>query len=292
MKQRTVFYQTVVAKIIRTQILKKNCGWHEFRILFNLYRKNVKKCKKIFQLSALFLLPAIICVYWYSVEYEEIHPFKDFETGGVGIITSDKIAEVDKLTDEWYESTKNKAFFQFSNKKEQTSDFGSFNSKVSESVVGKLGIFSSLPYYKVCLTNRNEIFVDNVLDNNQAVNIGATAINQKNGYSFYTQRGGEDCKFVLISKFRQSPSSSELSYAFTQKISTEENTKRLKGENYVSTLATTTVKAVKTTISISLRWWAVLVAYFLILFAWSFIFFQYVKIIDYFYKIWKNTDSV
>jgi len=246
--------------------------------------------KKLFKLSVLFLLPAIICIYWYSVEYEEFHPFINLETGGAGIITPDKVAEVNKLTNALYELTKDKSSFQFDKKEEQNSDFGNFKLKVSDSIVEKLGIFSSLPYHKVCLINRNEIFVDNVLDNNQDINIGATAINQKDGYNFYAQMGYEDCKPVLISKFRQSSSSPELGYAFTQKISSEENTKRLKGDDYVSTFATTTVKAVNTTISISLRLWAVLVAYFLILFAWSFIFFQYVKIIDYFHKIWRDID--
>jgi hypothetical protein len=259
-------------------------------------RQNMKKIrvflKKFFKLLVLFLLPAIICIYWYWVEYEEFHPFNNFETGGAGIITPDKVVEVNKLTNAFYELTKDKSSFQFDKREEQNSDFGNFKLKVSGSIVEKLGIFSSLPYHQVCLINRNEIFVDNVLDNSQATNIGATAINQKDGYSFYAQRGDKDCKPVLISKFRQSSSSPELGYAFTQKISSEENIKRLKGEDYLSTFATTTVRAANTTISISLKLWAVLAAYFLILFAWSFIFFQYLKIIDYFYKIWRNTDVV
>lgn len=249
--------------------------------------KKIFTLEKCLRLFSLFLVPAMVSVYWYKVSYEEFHPFVNLETGGAG-----DISDVKKLADSFYEFTKDKSSVQFNRGEENNSDVGIFNIKVSEGIIEKLGVFSSLPYHKVCLNNRNEIFVDGILDNTQHPDIGAVAINQKDGYNFYAKRGGKDCKSVLIEKFRQSSSSPELGYAFTQRINSEENQKRLNGEDYSYDIATTTVKAMNTTIVISLLWWAVLLGYALILFTWSFIFFQYVKIFEYFSNVWNESDSI
>lgn len=233
---------------------------------------------KLFVLAFLFLPPVALCVYWYQIESEELKPFSNFEVRGWENITPKTASTVYDLTSAWYESTKNDFPVQL-NKQKSTSDFDNFKLKVSESITEKLGLFSYLPYHQVCLINRNKVYVNGAIDEAQPLNMGGTAIKQEGGYSFYATRGSKDCQLVLISKFRQASSSPELGYPIAISIKQEENIKRLNGENYVVNLATTSVEAANTSISISLHWWAVILAYFLLLFAWSFVFFQYEKIL-------------
>ena len=126
----------------------------------------------------------------------EYYPFSNFEVRGWENITPETASEVYNLTNVWYESTKGNFPAQF-NKQEPVSEFDNFESKVSESITEKLWIFSSLPYHKVCLINRNKVYINGVLDEKSSLNMGGTAINQKNGYDFYTKRGdkGETSMF-------------------------------------------------------------------------------------------------
>jgi hypothetical protein len=237
---------------------------------------------KVLSLILLFLLPVIPCFFWYLNEYEEHpSPFASIKVKRVENITPDKAKTIYDLTSAWYESTKNEFPVQFDKQKTPSE----FKLKVSKSITERLGIFSSLPYHKVCLINRNKVYIDEILlSENQSPNIGAAAINQENGYNFHAERGNKDCKSVLINKFRQNSSSPELVYPITININPEEDEKRLRREEFVVNLATTSVETTNTTITISLHWWTMTLAYLILLFAWSFVFFQYEKILDFLRK--------
>ncbi len=244
----------------------------------------LKKLTKPLIVIFLFLPPALACFYWYQIEYEEFHPFLSLEVKGWENISPETASATHDLTSAWYESTKSNFPVQF-NKQGPVSDFDIFKSRISKSVTEKLGIFSYLPYHKVCLLNRNKAYLNGVIDEKQPLNVGGTAINQLDGYNFYAERGGEDCKSVSIGKFRQASSSPELGYSVAISISQEENNKRLRSDNYVVNLATTSVEAINTSVVISLKWWVMILTYFLLLFAWSFIFFQYEKILKFLYVL-------
>lgn len=244
----------------------------------------MKKLIKLFIILILLIPPGVLCIYWYKIEYEVVQPFSNFEVRGWNKISPKTVGEIYDLANNWYKSTENKFPIQF-NKKESTSYFSDFDLKLSESITEKLGIFSFLPYHQVCLVNKNKIYINGEIDNMQSPYVGAVTINQEGGYNFYAQRGGRDCKLILVSKFRKASSSPELGYLIAIDISPDENIKRLNGEKYVVNLATTSVEAMNTQIIVSLHWWAVILVYLLLLFAWSFVFFQYKKIVKFIFQV-------
>ncbi len=229
-------------------------------------------------LFLLFLPPVVPCFLWYKIEFEENPLFKtNFELKGAENINREEVDRVFELVDYFYESTKDDSLVKFG---EQKSDLenNNFEKEVSRGITEKLGVFSFLPYHKVCLVNKNVVYINGIVDEDQASNV---AINQLDGYNFFTEKGSKDCKNVLINRFRQNSSSPEFTYPILVNIDDIENKKRLEGKNYIANLATTSIGMMDTVTTISLCWWVVALAYLLLLFAWSFIFFQYRKILKF-----------
>ena len=248
--------------------------------------------KSLFIIGIIFLLlpPIIFCVIWYAFEYEKINIFKGFVLEGNTNLTLDDIGNITALTDALYENDKDNFPLQF-NERKQLSEFDDFKSKVSERFTERIGVFSYLPIHIVCLVNRNKVYIDDKLEENLDSDVGAAALNQTDGYDFYAARGAKDCKSVSIGKFRESPSRGEYTYPIRITISPEEKNKRLNGEKFTVNLATSSVYASDTSITISLNRWLFPIFYLFTLFIWSFIFFQYKKILLFFKGIYTNNVS-
>lgn len=239
--------------------------------------KFLQKIISILGVVLLPLLPLVFCFIWYQIDYEERNIFINTEVIGSRITVS-SLGDISDLTNAVYEDVKDEFPLQFEKEKE-VSEFENFKSKISERFTEEMGIFSSLPFYNVCVVNRNKIYIDGKLDETAAPSMGATAINQEGGYNFYVLRNDKNCKNVSITKFRTSPSRVEYTYPIALAISPEDSLKRLNGESFSVNIATSSVDASETKITISISWWGIILAYFLVLFTWSFIFFQYKKII-------------
>ncbi|KKQ77449.1 MAG: hypothetical protein A3A96_01730 [Candidatus Zambryskibacteria bacterium RIFCSPLOWO2_01_FULL_39_39] len=233
---------------------------------------------RIFEIIILFLVPIVFYIAWFISEYEEVHIFSNLEVIG-NKLTFNNRQEMMALKDSMYENTKNDFPVQFS--KQKISDFDNFKSQVSERFIEELSVFSSLPIHRACLINKNEIFILGNLQENIGLSTGGAAINQKDGYNFYAERNGEDCKNISISKFRESPSRAEYAYPFTTIMSQEEGVKFQNGEKFTADIATSSVIASDTIIKIRLNYWTFVIFYFIVLPAWSVIFFQYKKISSY-----------
>ncbi len=239
-------------------------------------RRLIKTLASLF----LFLPPLAACLYWSHIEKEELKPFAEFRFQGLEDISSEAVSAIYGSTNSWYESTKDNFSTQFQ-KKKPVSDIENFNEQISAGVVEKLRIFSYLPYHRVCLTNRNKIFINDGIAEQQPAQVGGIAIHQDGGYDFYAEKGTADCKIVSIARFREASSSSEIGYTIFFTLDQEENNKRLRGESYIADMATTTIEMQDSLIEISLPWWIIALAYFFLLFAWSFVFFQYGKIVEF-----------
>jgi hypothetical protein len=250
---------------------------------------NFKRLLRLFSALALLLPPLIFCVIWYVFEYEERTIFTNLEVRGTKL-QFDSTGEMSAsmaLPDALYDYTKDEYPMQFE-KANSASEFENFKSKVSEKLTENIGVFSSLPIYNVCLVNQNKIFINGEIQDNLEPSKGATSIKQEKGYEFYAPIGKRDCMNVVIEKFRNSRSRVEYGYIFAITIDAGEESKRMQGKTFSVSVATSSVDASKTKITVSLRILVLLLSYFLILFAWSFVFFQYDKIIAYMFRRTSN----
>ena len=235
--------------------------------------------KNKFGIFLLCIFPVFVCIYWYQNEYLSLPLSNNISFGGnlTGITLNDANA-LYGLTTTLYESTKDKQMFQFNKLQTKSApEVNDFALRLSERIIKEIGVLSSFPYHQVCLNNRNTLYVDRVLVESDKPDTGAISVNQKDGYNFYAQRGKSDCKDVFIEKFRNSSTTIEVGYFISLK----------KGHNVYGKddptfdLATTTVVTTNTTLTISLKPWVIIIGYLAVLFAWSFIFFQFEKIIEY-----------
>lgn len=249
------------------------------KILTLITKKNFKK---LFIILLLLLPPLIFCTAWYLFEYEEKNIFTNLEVKGA-IITLNNPEEITALTGALYNYTKDEYPVKFE-KTGGISEFENFKLEVSEKLIGNIGIFSSLPIYKVCLDNQNKIFLNGQIQKGLELSKGAASVKQENGYEFYARRGEKDCKNVLISKFRNSRSRVEYGYIISTTINTYEESKFMKGEKFSINIEPSFVDSSETKITVSLSMWVLLLSYTLTLFAWSFIFFQYEKIFNYIFQ--------
>lgn len=241
---------------------------------------SMRKTKKTIKLFFLFVPPLVLSVYWFQIEKSTYYPFPSFQMIGESTFTPEGIQQITELTQALYEQTKNDFPVRFE-EAQPVSQLTDFESKVSESITEKLGIFSILPYHTICLVNKNEIYIGEALDNNQAPNMGGLDIRQSDGFELYAPRGGKSCKNGQIGKFRTSSSTVEIGHPMTYLLTQEENSKRMSGEPYETSFAPTVINMANTSLEVSLRYWVVVLGYLLLLFAWSFIFFQFEKIAVY-----------
>lgn len=255
-----------------------------FRVIFAIFFKIFIKLLII----ALLLLPPIIpCYIWNKNENKELFAFSKFEFKGPENISFEKVKEMNNLVNALHDNTKDKFPVKY-NQTTQVSELSEFNSKLSEGILEKIGIFSYLPYHKVCLINNNRIYINGTPVDDQPPQVGGLAINQEKGYNFYAKKGEKDCKNVLIDKFRTSSSSPEVNYPIVININGEENIKRLNGKSFLVSVASSSIEAKNSKITIYLNWWALVLAYLILLFAWSFVFFQYEKIINFIKLIFRK----
>ncbi len=238
--------------------------------------------KRLFSFIFLFFPPVVFCISWYLFEYEEWSIFYNLEVRGTNLTlnSSEEISALTNLPNALYNETKDVYPVQFE-KPKGISEFENFKSEVSRKLTENIGIFSSLPIYSVCLVNNNKIFLNGVVQDNLELSKGAASIKQEKGYEFYALRGKKDCKNVVIGKFRDSRSRVEYGYVFWT-LTNSNGSDSLKNEKFSISIATSSVDASKTRITVSLNIWVIFLSYFLTLFAWSFIFFQYEKIYSYF----------
>jgi hypothetical protein len=245
---------------------------------------------KFFSLLGLFLFPPLLIViglFW--LDYEEIKPFYGPEMGRSVFALNDR-QEVEKvleilpqLADALYEFQKDQPGSQipaselFSKVNKENDATKKFRDEVSKKFTEKLGILASLPYHRVCLRNQNTIQVKGETIDNPQPPAGALSINQIDGYKFYALPRNQDCKNVSIGVFKNSTSTIEYNYI----TYVEHNSTSIE-------IASTSVNASNSKITISLTSWVLVVGYFLILFGWSFVFFQIIKITNYFIGMYRK----
>jgi hypothetical protein len=233
--------------------------------------------------AMLLLPPAIFCAVWYFFEHEEIPiKFQETFTGSMSVNNEDDFKQVvPKLTDAAYEYTKGMAApIQFPQKNRDTLDF---RTKVSKKFTEELGVFSSLPIYRVCLENRSVVLLGDKSYDVSTSTAGGVDIHQQQtgGYHFYALSGKNDCHNVVIEAFRNSTSTIEYAYAISWQISQEERIKQIAGQPFTVVIATSSVTSGSTKMIISLTPWILILSYVITLFAWSFVYFQYEKIFKY-----------
>lgn len=244
-------------------------------MLNKIYDKLHRKKLKLF----FFISPPLFFLFiWSASEFREIYSFNSIEIGNSNhVVAANELNAIQAIADSFYESTKDSFPIQYIENKQ----ISEFELKISETATEKIGVFAFLPIHKVCLSNNNVIFVNGEQDNSQPSNIGGLAIKQNDGYNFYAQRGNKDCESVIIDKFEQSTSTQELSYPIIYFTYLEENLFGLGLLKFSTIMATTSVDTKNSRITISLSLWVCVVAYFVFLFVWSFIYFQFEKILKY-----------
>jgi hypothetical protein len=130
----------------------------------------------------------------------------------------------------------------------------------------------------VCLFNNNEIIIEGFPDYQPDYYLGALK-RRYEGFELYAKRGEKDCENISIGSFKPAAGAIDIGQIIVSyEINQEEVAKKDRGEEYLVNIPTTTIKAENTKIVISLRYWVPVLGYFIILFAWSFIFFQFREI--------------
>ena len=269
---------------------------HNFDYIQFFRNANVKL---VMSVIFLFLPPAIFCGIWYLLEYEEVRPFTNVlvRASSLTFQNPEEMKMLETLTEAAYDFQKkqpeSKVSFSEWQKINQKQDiqYIDFRAEVSKKFIEKLGVFSFLPYYRVCLINRNRFLDENETPITVDASGGALAIDQEGGYDFYALLGKEDCKNVVIETFKESTSTPTIGYGYRHSVALEEQKKAASGEPFKLDIATTSLMTSESKVSISLTGWVMLLAYFLFLFAWSFVFFQAIKIIRFFRESSSETKS-
>lgn len=232
-------------------------------------------------IGVLFLVapPFLAFIFWYQIDFEERFVFHDLLVQPSKVVNIEP-EQIRSLTNELYNATNLSYVPIFSTSSPETK-VDKFKFEVSRKFIEELGVFASLPLYQACLENNIRISIEGVQDSEVGKEYGAAYLAEKSGKEFYAKRGQKDCKNIEVKRFRESEFRGEYTYPITLNTSAEEQQKKLQGESYESTIASTSVFASNTRIYVSLNGLAFVVSYPLFLLAWSLAFFQYKKIINY-----------
>jgi len=252
--------------------------------------RDMKKIKKIISIFFLLIPPLILSLYVFYLEYQTID-YPSFEIEG-GFMEPHQFQDALVNAKDRYEFDKKNFPLNLPNKivAEQITDYINFNKQIKETFTSRLGVFSLLPIYRACLKNNNIISTENEKLNTKNTSVGATGIvfERNSEYKFYASVGDKDCKYIFKNRLAEDRFRIEHGYAILTEIGPEDKNNILEGKPYRIYVREFKIDTSSSYFFIRLSLWVVFLGYFLLLVAWSYLFFQFIKIIKYLIKAIKG----
>ena len=239
----------------------------------------------------IFLIPLLIILLWFAYEKKESY-FSNFQLKA-GYYEPEQLEEfisnLPQINEAARASTVPAKFFV----KEKENSLGDISAALNQTILDRLGYFADLPLHKACLINRNRItsegeLVDPSESNTGAIGIIPTVNESLNLYVEIWQH--KDCKSVFKKDFEDEKFLlPEYVYPIFREIGPEDMGKIYRGESYKIYLREVSIDASESRLVLRLGYEVVFIAYLILTFVWSLIYFQIRKII---YHIRRVKDDL